>query len=297
MKFGRPLSAIVAAIGLIAAPIATYAHTGHLPLGDGKISSAPRKGYIFACQSRFPGGGGAFRAGSWMRDGYWAPDEKPTVEGNVAWPDARISIGIEGNQRVVRANNLPLHRTGQFPVRPGSKAYAYDRNPNHIGGQNILLRMPITPAQLAQPRCVPMGMIGFATSGVALFNAFDLDGRDAPAYEIQDKCNGHPELTSQYHYHNWSPCLAATNPNAPVGWIIDGYPILGPVDAKGHEVTNAELDECHGMTGPVMIDGKTVVTYHYRFTYEYPYTVGCFRGAPIYVPRPRPPMMPPPPFR
>jgi hypothetical protein len=137
-----------------------------------------------------------------------------------------------------------------------------------------------------------MGMIGFALSGVDIFNAFDLAGRDAPAYEIQDRCNGHPEVTSQYHYHDWSPCLAGSDPDAPVGWMLDGFPILGPVDSSGHEFTNAELDECHGRTGIVNIDGRRVETYHYRFTREYPYTLGCFRGA-VDAEFLRPPAQPP----
>lgn len=296
MKHRHLTTTLAAICGLLVAPIGALAHTAHLPLGDGKISASPRKGYVYACQSRFPGGGGAFRTGSWIRGGTWTPDEKPQVEGHVDWPNARITVTVEGNERVVRANNLPLHPSGEFPVRPGTTAYQYDRNPNHIGEQSILLRLPAAPEPAQVPHCVPMGMIGFALSGVAIFNAFDAGGRDAPAYEIQDKCNGHPERTSQYHYHNWSPCLEVADPDAPVGWILDGYPILGPVDGKGHHYTDADLDECHGMVGPVMIDGRQVVTYHYRFTDEFPYTIGCFKGAPIDVPRqgprpfPRPPM-------
>jgi YHYH protein len=267
-----------------------------LPLGDGKISAKPKSGFVMSCQTRFPGGGGAHRSGSWIQDGYWDPSAKPRVEGKVNWPNAQISISIEGTERVVRANNLPKHPTGEFPIRPGSEAYDYDRNPNHIGEQKILLRMPVQPALAQTPHCVPMGMIGFAVSGVAIFNAFDLGGRDAPAYEIQDNCNGHPEMTSQYHYHDWSPCIADKGSDEPVGWILDGFPILGPVDAEGREYTNTDLDECHGMTGSILIDGKRAVTYHYRLTREFPYTIGCFRGEPIKVDRPRPPL-PPPPFR
>jgi YHYH protein len=267
-----------------------------LPLGDGKISAESKSGYVMACQTHFPGGGGAHRSGPWISDGYWDPSAKPRVEGSVNWPNARVNISVEGSERVVRANNLPMHESGEFPVRPGSEAYQYDRNPNSIGEQNILLRMPAEPALAEQPRCVPMGMIGFAVSGVAIFNAFDLGGRDAPAYEIQDKCNGHPEMTSQYHYHDWSPCIADKGSDAPVGWILDGFPILGPVDAAGKAYTNADLDDCHGMTGPVMIDGKRTVTYHYRFTLEFPYTIGCFKGEPIRTDRPRLPPAPPPPL-
>jgi YHYH protein len=286
------MRAALALLAILTAP--ARAHDARLPLGDGKLSSSPKRGYVLACQTRFPGGGGAQLAGPWIKDGYWTPSAKPHVEGNVRWPNARVSIAVEGNERVVRANSLPLHETGEFPVRVGTEAYRYDRNPNSIGEKPVLLRMPKAPTVAPQPACVPMGMIGFAVSGVAIFNAFDLQGRDAPAYEIQDKCNGHPEITSQYHYHDWSPCLKAASPDAPAGWILDGFPILGPVDARGRVYTSADLDECHGMTGPVLIDGKRVVTYHYRFTRDFPYTIGCFKGAPIATERRRP-MVPPPP--
>jgi YHYH protein len=278
---------------LVCTSISASAHDESLPLGDGKFSAAPKSGHVMACQTHFPGGGGAHRTGDWIKDGSWTPSGKPQVEGNVLWPNARIKITVEGQERVVRANNLPTHPSGTFPIRPGSKAYAYDRNPNRIAEQAILLKMPVAPRFAKSPECVPMGMIGFATSGVAIFNAFDLGGRDAPAYEIQDKCNGHPEITSQYHYHDWSPCLKAASPDAPVGWMLDGFPILGPYDDKGRTFTNKDLDECHGRTGRVLIDGKWVVTYHYRFTLEFPYTIGCFKGAPIRIARPRPPGPPP----
>jgi hypothetical protein len=268
---------------------------GLLPLGDGKISNTPKRGYVVACNTQFPGGGGAHRAGDWIRDGFWNPSAKPVVEGNVAWPNAAISVAREGAQRVVRANNLPTHRTGQYPIAPGSAAYAYDRNPNAVTEQTVLLRLPAEPAAAAQPGCVPMGMVGFALSGVAIFNAFDLAGRDAPAYEIQDRCNGHPERGGRYHYHDWSPCLAkdaadrAYASDEPVGWMLDGYPILGPFDEQGQPITNADLDECHGRVGPVRIDGEVKTMYHYRFTREYPYTIGCFRGAVDASLRPKPP--------
>lgn len=294
MKF-CPAVTVFAILLMSCKPSIAHDHNRDLPLGDGKIGAIPKQGYVMACQTRFPGGGGAQRSGDWIQDGYWNPSAKPQVEGSVTWPNAKITITLEGKERVVRANNLPTHPSGEFPVRSGTKAYEYDRNPNHIGQQNILLRMPATPEMAPQPACVPMGLIGFAVSGVAIFNAFDLSGRDAPAYEIQDKCNGHPERTSQYHYHDWSPCLKGKDSAEPLGWILDGFPILGPLDAKGREYTNADLDECHGMTGLVRIDGKLVTTYHYRFTREFPYTIGCFKGAPITIDRPKPPTGPPPP--
>lgn len=214
----------------------------------------------------------------------WDARAKPVVEGEILWPNARINVVVEGDARVVRANNLPTHASGTFPIRPGSQAHAYDRNPNPIAEQPVLLHLPRTPKVSETATCVPMGMIGFALSGVAIFNAFDLAGRDAPAYEIQDKCNGHPERGGQYHYHDWSPCLAKDAQgkeyaaDEPVGSALDGFPILRPTDSAWAEIKNADLDECHGRMGNVRIDGETQQTYHYRFTREYPYTIGCFRG-------------------
>ena len=41
-------------------------------------------------------------------------------------------------------------------------------------------------------------------TGNVFFNALDAVGRDAVAHEIQDACEGHPERSSLYHYHNLS---------------------------------------------------------------------------------------------
>lgn len=253
-----------------------------LLLGDGKISSAPRKGYVFACQSRF-NGGGAFRTGPWVRDGKWYPREKATVDGSVTWPDSRISVDLEGEERVVRANNLPSHPTGRFPVARSDDAYRYDRNPNAIRAQDILLRLPALPEAAVQASCVPMGMIGFALTGAAIFNAFDAMGRDAPAYELQDSCNGHPERRGQYHYHNYSPCMPERgDAHSPLlGYMLDGFGIYGPHGEDGEVLTSADLDACHGHSHEVEWDGKVRRLYHYHFTDDYPYTIGCYRGTPL----------------
>ena len=40
-----------------------------------------------------------------------------------------------------------------------------------------------------------------------------------------------------------------------------------------------DLDECHGHTHEILWDGKRVVMYHYHATWDFPYTIGCLRGA------------------
>ena len=259
-----------------------------LPLGDGKISTVPQSGFVMACNTRF-GGGGAHKVGEWIdvSTSSWSTVGKPQVEGMVQWSNARIAVTREGDNRMISANNLPTHNSGQFPIRAGSIASNYDRNPNSIKDRVILLSLPAEPKLAAQPSCIPMGMVGFALSGVAIFNAFDAMRRDAPAYEIQDACNGHPQRAGQYHYHDWSPCLAknttgqAYTHDEPVGWMLDGFPILGPIGKDNKAITNADLDECHGRVGDVRIDGVLKSMYHYRFTMTYPYTIGCFRGSPV----------------
>jgi hypothetical protein len=265
----------------LALPAAAHAPGERLPLGDGRISAAPQRGHLLACPQRGPVGGGAQAIGPWIRDGHWHPAEKPQVEGRVTWP-AEIAITREGAQRVIRGNALPASPTGAFPIRPGSEAHRYDRNPNRIAERAVLLRLPVDPQPLAMPACVPMGMIGVAVNGTAIFNALDLAGRDAPAHEVQDLCAGHPERGGQYHYHDWSPCLPETGV---VGWMLDGHPILGPRLPDGRWATNADLDECHGAVADYEVDGERRRGYAYRLTLEYPYTVGCFRAAPVAAPR------------
>ena len=255
-----------------------------LPLGDGKVSTEPRRGYVFSCMTQFRGGG-AQHAGSWIHGSTWDATSKIAVQGDVAWPSAAFSVSVAGEERHISGNGLPLgHTTGIFPVRAGDPAYAIDRNPNSIAAQQIMLSVPANPTLAATPACVPMGMIGVTMSGVALFNALDAAGRDAVAHEVQDRCNGHPERSGQYHYHGPTDCIpGASANNTLIGYALDGFGIYSSYDENGKEVTNADLDACHGRVSRIEWDGKSVTMYHYVLTREYPYSVGCFRGTPSRV--------------
>lgn len=255
----------------------------NLPLGDGRISDTPQKGYVMPCQTRFFGGG-AFRDGNWIRsDGTWDSTAKPEVDGDVAW-DGKYEIMIEDGKRKLIGNGLPSdHHTGVFPISRNDDAYNYDRNPNSIGETKIVYELPLLPTVADTPNCVPMGAIGVMKTGVMIFNSLDAQGKDAVAHEIQDKCNGHPERDGHYHYHNLSKCVEdkqTKKHSELVGYALDGFGIYGVYGENGKELTNADLDECHGHTHEILWDGKLVNLYHYHATKEYPYTVGCFRGTP-----------------
>jgi hypothetical protein len=278
----NPVS-ILLALAALTAGAAAHDRPSRLPLGDNRLSTAPEIGKLFACPTP-PARGGAHVAGPWIRDGHWHPDEKPTVDGAVSWPHA-ASWSVEGDRRVLAANGLPAHATGVFPIAPDSKAHAFDRNPNEIAPRRVMIALPVNPEPASTPHCVGLGPIAFTLDGVAIFNALDLLKRDAPAYEIQDACNGHPEQRGVYHYHDWSPCIRGADgrparPGELVGFAIDGFPIVAPGLADARRIGNADLDACHGRVGPVSIDGVVKTTYHYQFTWEFPYTIGCFRGEP-----------------
>lgn len=262
-----------------------------LPLGDGKYSTTGAKqGYIFLCNANNNGIGGSQANGPWINGNTWDKTSKSTVSGNVAWPNATFSISTNGDNRVFTGNGLPInHNTGTYPIGTTDPVYQYDRNPNSIKSQTISITVPKNPTAASTPGCI-RGMVGISLSGVPIFDGFDAEYRDAVAHEVQDKCEGHPEVTGQYHYHDVSKCLPdkKTGPNGSsdlIGYAFDGFGIFGKFGPNGKIYTNADLDECHGITSEIMWDGKKVSMYHYVATDEFPYSVSCFK-AKSYEPQP-----------
>lgn len=275
----------MAAVQIAGTP--AFAHSTKIRVGDGRVASSPKVGYVMSCQQRFnPNAGGAQSSGDWIKGNYWYPDLKPVVDGSVGWSGGGTSVSVSGDTRRITSRGVPSHTTGTYPVARSDDAYKYDRNPNRIRRQNVSLSLPATPEVAGSATCVPMGMIGVALTGAAIFNALDGPGRDAVAHEIQDACNGHPERTGEYHYHGPSDCMTekGAGPNGHsglVGYALDGFGIYGSDGAGGKHVHNSDLDACHGHVETVMWDGKPVSMYHYHLTDEYPYTIGCFRGEPV----------------
>jgi hypothetical protein len=258
-----------------------------LPIGTSHVSTdGPAVGGLFTCDAGNPNGGGAFAVGPWIDEaaGTWDATQKVRVQGEVAWPMAQYSETVEGDVRVIASNGLPVGAvTGTFPIAADDPAYQYDRNPNSIGESDIAVSLPAAPVVADTPSCVGKGTIGVLRNGVALYAPVDERNRDAVAYETQDACDGHPQQSSTYHYHDIPSCIldASTGASTVVGFAYDGFPIVVERDASGALPTNADLDECHGRTTPIELDGATVTSYHYSATWEFPYFVGCFAGTPI----------------
>jgi YHYH protein len=254
-----------------------------LPIGDGKVASSAKVGYVFSCQTNFPPAGGAFKDGPWIKsDGTFDFTAKAIVDGSVSWTSSQ-TITLKDATNTVTGNGLPKHTTGTYPVSSSDDAYQYDRNPNSIKARNISYGLPANPLVAASPTCMRLGPIGITLTGAAFFNALDGNGKDAVAHELQDACQGHPERSGQYHYHNLTSCLndPGTGHSSLQGYVLDGFGIYGVRGGAGKILTNADLDECHGHTHQIVWNGKTENLYHYHATYEYPYTVSCYKGKPI----------------
>jgi hypothetical protein len=231
-------------------------------------------------------GAGANDAADWTNpDGTWDYTQKPQVEGNVSW-NHEFSITLDGNgNRIITGNNLPDHPTGIFPIQPGTEAWNYDKNPNIISEQEVNYTLPAMPVVAASPTCVGFGPAGFSLTGAAIYHGASTLGTDAAAHEMLDRFGGHTDGTERYHYHFPAQDLQdhihphEHGHSALMGYMLDGFGIYGPHGEDGEILVSADLDECHGHTHPVLWDGQMVNMYHYHWTYDFPYNIGCYRGT------------------
>ena len=258
-----------------------------LPLGNKRIvTDAPRKGYIFTCDPFMYSMRtiiGATRTGPWVNEQAMTYDitRKVFDRGRVEWP-GRLSVEARGTGRVIRGNGLPLPGvpTGIFPVPTQDPAYQFDPNPNAIAEQTIAFTVPLEPAFGAAPRCL-YKEVGITLDGIQIHTGLDSSGRDENGYELNDTCGGKSQPGGGYHRSVLSDCTPhIREPRVVVGYALDGFPITGPYDADGAELTTANLDECHGTTSEIVWDGRKVNAYHYVLTRDFPYSVSCFKGTP-----------------
>ena len=148
----------------------------------------------------------------------------------------RVSITIEGESRVIRANGLPDHAMGKFPNA---------HNPNSASAQNYLFRVPLHPKIAASPTPVGMQNFGIAINGVAFDPAaaewWNRDRSSGWQYEPMtghldlgvDENHAHVQPNGAYHYHGIPTGLLANIKGANermvlVGWAADGFPIYAP---------------------------------------------------------------------
>lgn len=202
------------------------------------------------------------------------------------------SITSDGTWIFIKTKDLPDHKS---PYYASTNALyenysgttfggnTFVKNPNAIIEQSGTFKIPLNPAVNATHSATPLGPIGIALNGVALFNQYAGPNNQALTNEIVsfDKYYGHPQNSGMYHYHV-EPLYLTTvksTKSGLMGFLLDGFPVYGPQEENGTTVTNAELDVYHGHTH-VTVDYPGAI-YHYHFTQEAPYLNGSgFYGTP-----------------
>lgn len=196
------------------------------------------------------------------------------------------TVTTSGATRVVSTTDIPDHKSPYFPPTDARyEAYngtnpLFSLNPNRIATQALTFRIPSSPAVASTVTATPLGPIGVAVNGVAIFNQYA--GPNQPlTNEVNsfDQYGGHPQQTGQYHYHVEPLWITAhVGKSALIGVLLDGFPVYGPVE-NGKTLVTADLDALHGHTGatPEFPNG----IYHYHVTADAPYINGSgFRGTP-----------------
>ena len=196
--------------------------------------------------------------------------------------NSSVTISVEGNFVVLKSNGLPEHKSpyyqgtawaaAQYEAYNGSNP-AFAINPNRIAIQNLIYKIPISPALNATHEATPLGPIGISLNGVPIFNQYA--GPSQPlTNEINsfDQYNGHPQQTGMYHYHV-EPLYSSAmkGKDALLGFLLDGFPVYGPKE-NAVTLTSADLDIYHGHTAATADYPNGI--YHYHITADAPYING-----------------------
>jgi hypothetical protein len=253
-----------------------------LRLGDSHFTtSTPAIGKLYSCVASNPNAPGSIRSKiTWIDDANdsWNLLRKPFLPARTGTvTPGTITVTETAGNRTILASNLPVDaKIGNWPMTQFPLLTAIDGNPGNPTSKSVSFTLPMAPTVATAPGCVSLGAIGVTLNGVVLYNAADARGNDAAAHEIVDVYGGHPAMTD-YHYHFVPERLDQTRGSdghsGIIGYIRDGYPLYGFHGVGGAEVSNADLDICHGHS-------HGTLRYHYHATIEYPYTIGCYRGTP-----------------
>ena len=230
-------------------------------------------------------------------------------------PAPQVSITIEGQYRVVKANGVPNHEIGQFPG-PGC--------PNAASAQNYSFRMPLHPKTNSTFIQLKQQAIGVAINGVPFdpgtaeywkndrTSGWHIEAIGGKRSLGLDQNNAHVQPNGAYHYHGiptgLMSNLGAENQPKLIGYAADGFPIYaetsenkssyriksgsrpggsagpggaydGTYEADYEFVAGSgNLDEANGRVGKTTEypDG----TYYYVATAEFPFYPRKLKGLP-----------------
>lgn len=282
------LAARALALAVIALPgfgMAVANASANRVLREGSVTaSGPAAGRLYSCSKPRPSA--KAQRLPWVGGTRWDPASKPVINGRVRWQQAAFSLRRSADTLDIRSNGFPVGgSTGEFPVGRQDDAWPFVAQGLRISGQTLSGSIPRRPQIRQRASCISLGApVGIARDGAWIMPPADRTGRDLVVREVRDRCDGTVNTRGLYFYRAQTPCLARRSrgrgPSPLVGYARDGLPIYGPRDAWGRTLRNGDLDACHGRYETVRRSGRVKREYRYRLTDEFPYAVGCFRGAP-----------------
>ncbi|MGY3793038.1 YHYH protein [Aquimarina sp. 433] len=191
-----------------------------------------------------------------------------------------VSYVIEDDFIEFTTNGVPNHTSPYWgESHPMYETYNgtnpdFNLNPNLIGSQNIVFRIPRRPEEAEVKEATRLGPIGISVNGVVFFNQYAGPDNQPLTDEINsfDQFAGHPTGGSLYHYHIEPLFLTNTlGRSSFLGLLADGFPVYGP-EENNVMVTSDDLDEYHGHTHTTTDFPDEI--YHYHITLDDPYING-----------------------
>ncbi len=176
--------------------------------------------------------------GGWLA--YAQPEPRPTSAAVTA-AQSETTITTNGAMRIISANGIPNHVTGQFPNRG---------NPNSISSKHYEFHVPLDLKVAAKPTSSRIAWFGVALNGVPFEpgTAEFWNGNTNWVHEAiggssnlgLDQNNAHVQPNGAYHYHSLPTGLIAKlggdgKQMVLVGWAGDGFPIY---TSYGHAIAN-----------------------------------------------------------
>ena len=122
------------------------------------------------------------------------------------------SITCDGTYIYIKTKDVPDHKSCYYATTDSLyQAFSgttfggntFNKNPNTIVEQTATIKIPLNPKVDPAHTATPLGPIGIALNGVALFNQYAGPNNQVLTNEINsfDQNWGHPQNSGVYHYH------------------------------------------------------------------------------------------------
>lgn len=204
----------------------------------------------------------------------------------------RVTLTKSSSNVIIQTDGQPDYKSPYYATSNGCYESGFPTgraaNPNTLGAQSITMTVPFSPTASSGSTgtAMPMGVIGIALNGVAIFsNAAAPGDRIYNEVATFDKCEGHPAGTI-YHYHT-EPTTATNSDANFIGVLRDGFPVYGRYDydsVSGFTTPTLNKASAGGHLGKT-VDSTTDV-YHYHVNLQssgsnsaYFITTGYYMGT------------------